>query len=215
MGLFKRFFHYLGLDDECFRFLTVGLANNWLFFLYACLVCGFAPSRETTYTLLGKVVVVVFSTLFFSKIFKRAGPLFQQKILNKSCWMAGFAYTLILLEWLFTLSLKKGVIALFVLDFCFLTCIAFHFEGCLIFKILILSLNHLLFFYILFRTLLTEKSFKRFHCLHPFLYNYVKVYIVLQGEKIALNRAFLLSLLLLVTCCNSKYLFFCKTGFGH
>lgn len=174
-------------------------------------MCGFAPSREITYTLLGKTVVVVFSTLFFSKIFN----LFQQKILNKSCWIPDFAYTLILLELLFTLSLKKGVIALFVLDFCFLTCIAFHFEGSLIFKILILSLNHLLLFYILFRSLLTEKSFKKKNYLHPFLYNYVKVYIVLQGEKIALNRAFLLSLLLLVTCCNSKYLFFCKTGFGH
>ena len=201
MVLLKKLFQFLGLNEEINRFLTLGLCNNIVLFLYTLyeknLLSGIFIENKTNLGFLGRILIVLVSTFCFSKIFKKNGILFQERVLNMLGVVPTIVFFLILLELLFTLSLRAGILTLIGLEV-FFFCIAFHLTQYLVCKILFLLLKHLFLFYVFFRSTVNVKRLREFYYLHPSFYDYTLVYIVLQGEKLEKNRA-IITLVLFVT----------------
>ena len=102
MVLLKKLVQFLGLNEEINRFLTLGLCNNIVFFLYTLyeknLLSGIFIENKTNLGFLGRILIVLVSTFCFSKIFKKNGILFQERVLNMLGVVPTIVFFLIFLE---------------------------------------------------------------------------------------------------------------------
>ena len=102
MVLLKKLVQFLGLNEEINRFLTLGLCNNIVLFLYTLyeknLLSGIFIENKNLLGFLGRILIVLVSIFCFSKIFKKNGILFQERVLNMLGVVPTIVFFSILLE---------------------------------------------------------------------------------------------------------------------
>ena len=120
MRLIEKIFQYLNLDNKLNKYLTLGCSNGFLLFLYKLLdkklFLGFITINNYSYSLksIEFLLILVFSTVCFSKFYKMKGITFQEELLIMHGILPALFYILIRVELFFTQNCKKG----FFLRFC-------------------------------------------------------------------------------------------------
>ena len=205
----KKILVFFGLDNQIITFCIFGIFNNIiLFFCSTCFLFFENPfiiyvsKQPYNFKYFFFILITVFSTFFFSKLLKKKGIIFQKKLLLKYDIIPSILLFFSKTELFLTKNFKKSVFLAFLTPFFFLITFYREWHTLIFIKIIGLFLRYLIFnFYFLFRVLFDFKIFrvKKEHSIK--LYNYSRIYRILQKKELLLNR----DILLLTFFCNGSF----------
>lgn len=213
MQLIEKNFQYLGINNKLNKYLTFGCSNGFLLFLYKILdkklFLGFITRKNYSYSLksIEILLIIVFSTVCFSKFYKMKGIVFQEKLLIKYGILPALFSILKIVELFFTQNCKKGLFYVLFFEFC-LFILFFstqYFYQYFFYTLFILFFKYLFGIYIFFRILFNINDLHKYMHIEEHFSNYIITYKVIQGNEITLNRGTIIIFLFLTMSVFYKY----------
>ena len=211
MQLIEKIFQYLGINNKLNRYLTLGCSNGFLLFLYKILdkklFLGFITVNNYSYSLksIEILLILVFSTVCFSKFYKMKGIVFQEKLIVKYGILPFLFCILIRMELFFTQNCKKGLFYAFFFEFCLFILFFSTLNQYFFYTLFILFLKYLFGIYIFFRILFNINDLHKYQHMEEHFSNYIRIYNVIQGNEITLSRGTILIFLFLTMSVFYKY----------